>query len=674
MATNSPQSQVDRQSLQATLIQIRERAQNIEQLSERELAPAEYFNRFLDEVIHAMGASGGAVWIQTSDGCLNLLAHSGKTSQETVKKLRSWDEHENLLRSAIRESSCQISTPLSGHSGNEKSNPTEHLILLSPLKNADSSLGIVEIFQRPNNSRDTQVGYMRFLDQMTRLASRYLSNRKLRDLQDKQTIWKIADEFSQLVHVSLDVQETTYDIANELRRLLQAERVTVTICEKKKNRVAAISNLSSLDHRSNTIKQLIRLGNLASESGEEVDFQGDFEDLNKQQVKVIQEYISESDSGTIRILPLYNERAENEKGETIRQVIGTVILEWKQNHAVNPEIDARLSVLHKHSSLALARALEHEDLFLIPLLKVVGQLHSVKRVMRCPKWLGIIIFTAAALLAFTFYQIDFNVFSLGSLSPAHQRDIFAPDNGVVESLLVSNGDTVQKGQVLAVLKNQELVMQKESIEGELLSTRKKLSSAKLSLLGNRKSTPAELDQLHAQVKQLKQAETSLLKQLSLYEQKLDKLAVRSPISGEVITWDVNQLLNNRPVSRGQRILTVADNTDTWQVELKLKEDELGYLQNAMRESDSDIKVSFTMATHPGKVIEGVLSEVQNQASFDKDGKRYIKVKVNVDSNELPSLYTGAAIQAKIHCGQKSIGYVWFHDVLEFIENKVLFML
>ena len=33
---------------------------------------------------------------------------------------------------------------------------------------------------------------------------------------------------------------------------------------------------------------------------------------------------------------------------------------------------------------------------------------------------------------------------------------------------------------------------------------------------------------------------------------------------------------------------------------------------------------------------------------------------------------GAEVSAKIDCGRRSLGYVWFHDVLEFIQTKILF--
>ena len=48
------------------------------------------------------------------------------------------------------------------------------------------------------------------------------------------------------------------------------------------------------------------------------------------------------------------------------------------------------------------------------------------------------------------------------------------------------------------------------------------------------------------------------------------------------------------------------------------------------------------------------------------------VRVNVDRSSLPSLRPGATATAKIHCGRRAIGYVWFRDLWEFVQSKVLF--
>ncbi len=674
MTTKSPYSQVDKLSLQSTLIQIRERAQKIEKLSDLDLAPNEYFRQFLEEIVAAMAASGGAVWIRSSDGRLNLLAHAGKESKQILKKLNSWDHHDELLNNIITIPKSMVSLPVKSDPVQNNSNPTDKLLLIVPLCNSESCLGVVEIYQRSVNSLETQNGFLHFIEQMGRLASRYLSNRKLRDLEDKQTVWKIADEFSQCVHSSLDVKETSYGIANELCRLIYADRVTVTINQGPKNVVTAISNMAQFDSRSNAVRLLSKLGETVTESGQKLEYRGDLDSVDEKQKNILQHYLDHSEFRSITILPLFDYRTDKSQSKEDPEVIGSLIVERVDANYSDSEVESRLPVLQSHSELALSRALEHENQFLLPVIKTLSKVKAVKLLAKCPKWRIGTLFSITVMLVLAFYPANFTVISPGTLQPVIQRDIFASDNGIIDSLMVQNGENVQKGQVLATLKNSELDMEKENLEGELSAIRKSLSAAKINLFHNKKITPAEQDQLHAQVKQLKQTETSLLKKLGLFETKLEALIIRSPIAGKVVTWDVEKLLSQRPVTSGQRLMTIADQSNSWQVELNVKEDVLGYLQRAKSEQDSEIKVSFTMATHPGEIYEGVVKEIHNQTEQDKTGNQYVQVKVQVNSEGLPPLYTGAAIQGKLYCGKRSIGFVWFHDVIEFVQNKILFIL
>jgi len=36
------------------------------------------------------------------------------------------------------------------------------------------------------------------------------------------------------------------------------------------------------------------------------------------------------------------------------------------------------------------------------------------------------------------------------------------------------------------------------------------------------------------------------------------------------------------------------------------------------------------------------------------------------------LKVGADVKAKVLCGQRAIGYVWFHDLFEFVQSRILF--
>ena len=60
--------------------------------------------------------------------------------------------------------------------------------------------------------------------------------------------------------------------------------------------------------------------------------------------------------------------------------------------------------------------------------------------------------------------------------------------------------------------------------------------------------------------------------------------MRSPVAGQVITWDLYNRLNQRPVERGQLLLQIADPENEWQLELKVPDDRIGHViraQNAL---------------------------------------------------------------------------------------------
>ena len=52
------------------------------------------------------------------------------------------------------------------------------------------------------------------------------------------------------------------------------------------------------------------------------------------------------------------------------------------------------------------------------------------------------------------------------------------------------------------------------------------------------------------------------------------------------------------------------------------------------------------------------------------------VRVSFDQNRLREVVAdpkiGDTATAKIHCGKRAIGYVWFHDLVDFIRAKILF--
>src|SRR5262245_31806794 len=73
----------------------------------------------------------------------------------------------------------------------------------------------------------------------------------LRLLAEAQTTSVLREAVSRAAHTSLRVADAAYALANEGRRLLECDRVTVLTCQGRRFRVVAISGQDVFDRRSN---------------------------------------------------------------------------------------------------------------------------------------------------------------------------------------------------------------------------------------------------------------------------------------------------------------------------------------------------------------------------------------------------------------------------------------
>jgi hypothetical protein len=179
--------------------------------------------------------------------------------------------------------------------------------------------------------------------------------------------------------------------------------------------------------------------------------------------------------------------------------------------------------------------------------------------------------------------------------------------------------------------------------------------------------------------QLQREIESLEEQRKLYETKKLDLAVRSPIDGVVVTWQVRDRLMLRPVEKGQVLMNIADKTGPWELEVHLPDDRLGHVNRAAAEAraaGSDLEVDYILATDPGTRHRGTVREIHEQAEVrgEQGNTVLVRVTIDPDRHEKEELGAGASVTARINCGQRPLGYVIFHDLLAFIQQQILFRL
>lgn len=672
----STEQSVDPELVEQTKQQIRGLVREIAQLAKSDLAPLEFYDALLNRIVAALAAVGGAVWTIV-DGRLELQYQINLREARLHENEEAKRQHDRLLRKALTSPEGMLVGPHSG-AGDEESggNPTDYLLVMGPLKSDVEVQGLVEILQRPGASRNVQQGYLRFVLQMCELASDYLKTRQLRHFSDRQTLWAQLENFTRLAHRSLDPRATAYTVANEGRRLIDCDRVSVAICRGKKAVIEAVSGQDMFDRRSNTVTLLGELATAVTATGETVWYTGDTTLMAPQVEDAVQAYIDEAHSKAVGVIPLKRPQdPPAHAGDHVDppEVIGALIVEQIEDSQPRQGLQQRVDVVSEHSSIALANSLEHHELFLLPVWQTLGKAKWVVEARNLPKTVAAAIGVLVVLVGLAVVPARFNVEAKGTLQPVDRREVFAFRDGTVSEVYVKNGDMVKKGQLLALMRNTELEVKRTDINGQMTSTQEQFLSIERALNEN-KLNLEELNRLSGQRLQLKKTFASLKNQLMLLDIERKELEVVSPIDGQVITWQVKETLIRRPVQKGQILMTVADPNGPWQLELHMPENRMGFIESAAHKRGIDLETTYILATEPGSKHTGHVTEIGRKADPMQEEGNVVEIKVAVNKDDFTDRRPGATVTAKVNCGWASIGYVWFHDLIAFIQTKILFRL
>lgn len=682
--------------------------QQIGELSRTDMTPDRYYEEFLKRVVSALAAVGGAVWTVSEAGALQLAYQINLRETGLVENPIAQEQHGRLLQRVLisaadgdRETDGDIVAPNSGFSSDGSivgsnadehapANATDFLLVLAPMHNDQGAQGVVEIFQRPGARTQVQQGYLRFLRQTCQLAGDYLRSRRLSLLAEKQSLWEQLESFTRTAHEQLDVSKASYSIANEGRRLIGADRVTVAVGRGGRPTIEAISGQDAFDKRSNVSTLLTKLARSVAKTGEDVWYTGDTSNLAPQVEKALDAYVDESQTKAMAILPLVDRRGEAEAdavagtGEELShdnragEVLGALIVEQMVDSRLAEGFTQRVDVVRSHSTTAIANALEHESIFLMPLWKAIGKSMWIFRRRTLPKTV-LIAATIAGLLAAAFLlQKDFTLEGDGKLRPAAQRNVFAGINGNVKAVLVQHEQEVIEGETLVELESLDLDKDLNATRGQLDEVLTEQLTLKSETLGS-DLTASERQQKEGRLAKLSKQYITLQSELRLLEEKQKLLTVRSPINGQVITWKVDEKLRDRPVSLGNVLMEIADPKDDWIVEVSMPEKRLGHISQALSKApEGSLDVMFFLATATEETFTGKLTKANVASTAEVRGAdgNTVLLTVTFDQNEFKEAIAdpkvGAEVRAKIACGKSSIAYAYLHDLVDFIRAKILF--
>ena len=222
----------------------------------------------------------------------------------------------------------------------------------------------------------------------------------------------------------------------------------------------------------------------------------------------------------------------------------------------------------EHSAAALANALEHSGLFLMPLWKVLGKTASLFRGGTLFKTLGVLALLGGIIYALAVIPADFEVAAKGKLQPVERRTRLLRIDGDVMKVPVHHGKMVNRGDVLAELNSPELAEEFERLLGRQKTVQEKISSTNKRLLDDNRSgsarlTPYDESRLAGELVEFRQEAENIRRELELFAEKQQRLRVLAEEAGQVVTWEVETSLLRRPVQRGQVLMMLANPDGPW---------------------------------------------------------------------------------------------------------------
>ena len=677
------------ENVENTKRHIRTLVNEITELSKSDAKAAEYYPAVLQRIISALAASGGAVWLVDDEGSMRL-AHQIQmdpslmqaNNQEAVL-------HGRLLTRLFSQGRAELIPPMSG-SGEEsgEGNPTRYLLVTAPLVSNKQSVGLLEVMQRPDSPAEAQRGYLRFLEHMTKLMGEWIQGNALQQVSNRQEMWQQSDQFARLVHDNLDLNDTAYTIVNEGRRLIECDRVSVAMLKGGKLKVIAISGQDSIENRSNIVQSLNSLATKVVKSGEPLWYDGSMEDLPPQIEEAIEDYVDLSHGRTITVLPIRQPerkiegdvlaaRSETSETRMRRDIIGALIVEQIETQLSRSMLEGRVDLVYEHTCRALSNSLSHSQILFMPVWRFLDKLTWMFRGSALPKTTAIISLISAALIAMFVIPIDFDLEGNGKFKPSIERQVFAHVDGEVADVFVKHGAYVEANAPLLQLKNPDLEQQISSVSGDRKTAIvRNINANDASQRPNQ--TQAERNKNQQEIEESATTIEAKTEQLNLLEDKKKKLLRPSPIAGLVTTWDVEKILNARPVVTGQLLMTISDPDGPWEIEVLMPEKRMRFLDLAMQDAKDKgyLDMKFILMTDPKITHKGRLNfdGVSQRAELDAEDGAVVKLRCIPDPEAMKQIkrYPGARVIADVKCGKRSAAFVWFHEVVEWVRANVWF--
>lgn len=498
-----------------------------------------------------------------------------------------------------------------------------------PLISKGEVIGAIEIANRRGDGEIFTDQQFAFLLALADDAAAAIRNSRAFEAERRARDLKAMLRLSHDIAGTLDRDRILVTIANLGGDAIPYDRCVIALWQDGEPRVAAVSGEEQIDRRSAGIRSIEEFLRWAA-SRDEL-WVPDVTDAEDATARAIRDRFGDYLTGA-GARALLVRLVEDPEGR-----MAMLLFEFARPHPLTEWQVEAAELIVSGARLALRNAELYAGLPFVSVLEPLARKRRELSLLPRSTWLRYGAAAVVVVILLTAFRMPLRVSAEDAMvRAAVQRPARAGVSGILESIHVREGDLVEAGEVIARLRDEELVARLAHARADLESADRAMLSA--SAVGDA-----------ASLVQYRLAAERARDELALLQQLNARSAVAAPAAGLVLTPRIEERLGSR-VDAGAVVAWIGD-PDWVEIELLVPQQDVG----AIREGD---RVRARVPAHPSVTFVGRVTGVAARAA-ERDGTPVYAVRAILDNRErllLPGMHARARVLAE----SRPIGAVVFH--------------
>ena len=518
----------------------------------------ELLPRVFQRVLAALGAQGGSLWITEGDMLRCRLAEGGAGQKLVGAEMPVGTGFVGDV--AQRQRTTIVTRAMDDPRYQPQVDSSEMLsttVMATAMVAGGVTVGAIQISNKLTGKGVFDEGDRELLEGLAATAAAALRNAQLHTVEKRARDLALLLEISREITATLDLDRVLQSVVNLASRALPFDRGAVGLYQKGQCEIRAVAGQETASPKDPRLQDLMARAAWAAGRGEQLylrDRDEPASDAERMFVTVFGPDLETDGVASGLYLPLKDEEG----------VLGVLLFEAGTTEFANETQLEVAAILANQTAVALRNAqLYHQ----VPMVDALGALAAKKRAVLALPRRKVQIYAAVALLVLAaLILIRWPLRVVGesaSFRPTAMAPVRALVPGVVERVLVQEGDPVRRGTPLVSLRSTTLSSDRAS-----LAAAASAADRSAALAASRGDAAEE---------RLQRIRVDALRQeLALLDEQLGYTTVKAPVPGVVLTPHVNEKVG-ASLDEGDLLLTLG-RTDTLELEFGVGQPEIGRVE------------------------------------------------------------------------------------------------